>query len=242
MAEFYLSIAIGTTATLVAIILVLLRTEFHGHGLIGALTRWWIAMDRHSSGIVVVLLCVIAVSSFAGIGDKESSNSLGTTTAGGPGPLHVQTEASNLDQDLDSNQALDALRTYTNQIEAEPKSTASQSSAANSIALPDVDTMIAKLIARLEMQPNDVKGWKMLGWSYLNTDRSEEAVRAYESALKLEPGDIEIKKSLETAKSARMAAARASSSKPTSEPANDDVKLAESPSDSQRRAMNPRHG
>ena len=68
------------------------------------------------------------------------------------------------------------------------------SATSESAALPDVDTMITKLVVRLEKQPNDVKGWKMLGWSYLNTARPEEAARAYETALKLEPGDNEIRK------------------------------------------------
>jgi cytochrome c-type biogenesis protein CcmH len=68
--------------------------------------------------------------------------------------------------------------------------------------------MIGKLSARLERQPDDVNGWKMLGWSYLNMDRPADAVKAYEKALKLEPGDAEIKKALEQATTAQNGAAR----------------------------------
>src|SRR5690349_13007110 len=37
--------------------------------------------------------------------------------------------------------------------------------------LPDVSTMIDRLAARLEQAPDDVRGWRMLGWSYFNTER-----------------------------------------------------------------------
>ena len=87
------------------------------------------------------------------------------------------------------------LRAYADEIDANRQSTAATPPAPGSVELPDVNTMIAKLIARLEKQPNDVKGWKMLGWSYLNTDRPEEAATAYETALKLEPSDLETQES-----------------------------------------------
>ena len=99
--------------------------------------------------------------------------------------------------------------------------------------MPDVNTMIAKLVARLEKQPNDVKGWKMLGWSYLNTDRPEEAATAYETALKLEPSDLEIKKALDQAKSAT----RTPPSDPETSPTAEDIKAAEGQSDTVRNSM-----
>ena len=97
--------------------------------------------------------------------------------------------------------------------------------------------MIAKLIARLEKEPNDVKGWKMLGWSYLNTDRPEDAATAYETALKLEPGDAETKKALDQAKSAQNAATRTPPSDSKSSPTADDLKAAEGQSDTERNSM-----
>jgi cytochrome c-type biogenesis protein CcmH len=66
--------------------------------------------------------------------------------------------------------------------------------------LPDVNTMIERLAARLETTPRDVKGWRMLGWSYFNTGRYEQAATAYARAVKLDPNSAEIKLSYEEAK------------------------------------------
>lgn len=51
---------------------------------------------------------------------------------------------------------------------------------------PDVDQMIASLAARLERQPDDVAGWKMLGRSYLTLGNFDGAVGAFERAVELE--------------------------------------------------------
>lgn len=54
-------------------------------------------------------------------------------------------------------------------------------------ALADVDTMIARLATRLEKNPDDPEGWRMLGWSWLNTGNYDKAVEAYARALALKP-------------------------------------------------------
>ncbi|MEM7501064.1 MAG: tetratricopeptide repeat protein [Pseudomonadota bacterium] len=51
---------------------------------------------------------------------------------------------------------------------------------------PDVDEMVASLSARLEREPNDIAGWKMLGRSYSVMRRYSDAVAAYERAVELE--------------------------------------------------------
>lgn len=56
-------------------------------------------------------------------------------------------------------------------------------------ALPDVDTMIERLAKRLEDSPNDPEGWRMLGWSYFETQKYPEAVKAYARAVALAPRD-----------------------------------------------------
>lgn len=56
-------------------------------------------------------------------------------------------------------------------------------------ALPDVDTMIERLAKRLEAAPNDPEGWRMLGWSYFETQRYPDAVKAYARAVALAPRD-----------------------------------------------------
>ena len=59
--------------------------------------------------------------------------------------------------------------------------------------LPDVDTMIERLAARLERSPEDSQGWRMLGWSYFHTARYEEAATAYARAVALDSNSAELK-------------------------------------------------
>lgn len=51
---------------------------------------------------------------------------------------------------------------------------------------PDVQQMVASLAARLEQQPDDINGWKMLGRSYLTLGNPAGAVDAYRRAVQLE--------------------------------------------------------
>jgi cytochrome c-type biogenesis protein CcmH len=97
----------------------------------------------------------------------------------------------------DSNgEVLAELKDYTRSIgAAEPAS-----KVAAGKPLPDVNTMIERLAARLETTPDDIKGWQMLGWSYLNTARYEQAATAYSKALALDPNSAELKRSYEEAK------------------------------------------
>jgi cytochrome c-type biogenesis protein CcmH len=74
----------------------------------------------------------------------------------------------------------------------------------------------------------------MLGWSYLNTGRPDDAAKAYESALKLEPDNMAMKKALEQAKSTQAVAHKPPASGSTLQPAADDIKSAEGLSDAQR--------
>ena len=53
--------------------------------------------------------------------------------------------------------------------------------------LPDVDTMIARVMSRLKTQPNDADGWRMVGWSYFETQRYPQSVDAYSHAVALKP-------------------------------------------------------
>ena len=58
--------------------------------------------------------------------------------------------------------------------------------------LPDVETMIRRLATRLQQNPNDAEGWRMLGWSYFNTNRYAEAATAYDKAIALDPGNAKL--------------------------------------------------
>lgn len=51
---------------------------------------------------------------------------------------------------------------------------------------PDVEAMVASLAARLENEPDDLKGWKMLGRSYMTLQDFPRAVQAFERAVAIE--------------------------------------------------------
>lgn len=59
-------------------------------------------------------------------------------------------------------------------------------------ASPQVAAMVAKLEQKLREQPDDLKGWLMLGRSYLTIERLDDAVVAYDHAERLGGGkDLE---------------------------------------------------
>jgi cytochrome c-type biogenesis protein CcmH len=62
-----------------------------------------------------------------------------------------------------------------------------QSGDPSATKLDDVDTMITRLEARLQKNPADGEGFRMLGWSFQNTGKPAEAVLAYANAAKLLP-------------------------------------------------------
>jgi cytochrome c-type biogenesis protein CcmH len=202
MAQLYASVAIGTAAAVVAIYLLLLRAEIGGRRIALAFTRQWVATGARTSGLVVALLSIIAVSAFALVPAFE------------PNPASVASDATSaqgtarVEQETDSDPALAALRAYAGKIDGRPQATVAMTPVADTAELPDVGTMIAMLVARLEQQPDDVGGWKMLGWSYSNTGRPEEASKAYRRALELDPGDVEAQKALAEANGAQTTASK----------------------------------
>lgn len=61
---------------------------------------------------------------------------------------------------------------------------------------PDIDTMVASLQKKMEQNPDNVKGWFMLGRSYMVLKRYSDAAKSYERALKLKPDSADIMLSL----------------------------------------------
>jgi cytochrome c-type biogenesis protein CcmH len=55
-------------------------------------------------------------------------------------------------------------------------------------SMPDVSEMVTSLAKRLEENPGDIDGWKMLGRSYQTLNDFDNAVSAYEHAVELEQG------------------------------------------------------
>ncbi|XHS00020.1 hypothetical protein ACFB49_16160 [Sphingomonas sp. DBB INV C78] len=53
----------------------------------------------------------------------------------------------------------------------------------------DVATMITQLEKKLQENPADGEGWRMLGWAYYRTERFPDAVRAYRKATEVDPKD-----------------------------------------------------
>ena len=95
-----------------------------------------------------------------------------------------------------NGEILTHLEEYTRSIGTQKPTSA----AAAGKMLPDVSLMIDRLAARLETSPEDIKGWRMLGWSYFHTGRYEQAASAYAKAVELDPNSTELKLSYEEAK------------------------------------------
>lgn len=55
-------------------------------------------------------------------------------------------------------------------------------------APPSIADMVASLDARLQENPRDLDGWKMLGRSYMELDDPPKAIAAFEKAVELEDG------------------------------------------------------
>jgi len=55
----------------------------------------------------------------------------------------------------------------------------------------EVGAMIAQLEAQMQQRPDNAEGWRMLGWSYMQTGRNAEAAVAYGKAAALDPKNAE---------------------------------------------------
>jgi len=60
----------------------------------------------------------------------------------------------------------------------------------------DIDAMVLGLQKKMEADPNNAKGWFMLGRSYMVLKRYPDATKSYEKALKLKPESADIMLSL----------------------------------------------
>ncbi len=64
--------------------------------------------------------------------------------------------------------------------------------ASNTSDVGSADQLVKDLAARLEKNPDDEKGWRMLGWSYFNTKRYTKAADAYAKAVALNSEDADL--------------------------------------------------
>ncbi len=56
------------------------------------------------------------------------------------------------------------------------------------VVASEIEAMVSSLAARLERNPQDLAGWKMLGRSYFTMGKLPEAIGAFERAVELESG------------------------------------------------------
>lgn len=193
MTEFFALTAAGSALFSLTIFLLLLRTEIGGRRPALALTRRWVAASFTTSAFVLASLI--------------SSAGLAIVLLSTIQPNAASPEAGAMDEAPAAHAAFErdddmlALRAFANSLDGAAPAEAGQSAIATN--LPAVDQMIEALRQRLEREPGDVRGWKMLAWSYLNTGRAHQAAQAYETALRLAPTDSEISAALESVRAAQ---------------------------------------
>ena len=76
--------------------------------------------------------------------------------------------------------------------DAQPAQTTGQDASAEA-GPGNVDDMIGNLAGRLAKTPDDAEGWRMLGWSYFNRQRFEDAAVAYGKAVEQDPQNLDYK-------------------------------------------------
>jgi cytochrome c-type biogenesis protein CcmH len=195
MTELLALTAAGAALFSLTVFLLLLRTEISGRRPALALTRRWVAARSTTSAFVLSSLI--------------SSAGLAIVLLSALHPYAASRDASIMDESpaahLSSEQDEDmlALRTFAGSLDGAAPAKSAQSAVATN--LPAVDQMIETLRQRLEREPGDVRGWKMLAWSYLNTGQPDQAEQAYETALRLAPTDSEITAALQSVRAAKSA-------------------------------------
>jgi cytochrome c-type biogenesis protein CcmH len=76
-----------------------------------------------------------------------------------------------------------------------PEGMEGQSQSQSQAPLGTVDETIGRLVDRLNRSPNDPEGWRMLGWSYFNTERFAQSATAYAKAIELNPQNADFRSS-----------------------------------------------
>lgn len=197
----------GAAAAMLVVVLAVLRLRRAGSKVGLRLAIAWVRMPALYANSILGGLAGLVALALAGSGGgvwKGTGGLTGSAAAETSGLVNDGTKFAATDQDETTAHALESLRDFAARINDKQQSIAALSDAgsqnADGATLPNVDTMITRLAERLDKNPDDVKGWTMLGWSYINTGRPEQAAQAYERALKLEPENAEIKQALATAK------------------------------------------
>jgi cytochrome c-type biogenesis protein CcmH len=138
-----------------------------------------LSQDERKFAVICVTGIVVlgSVGLYAATGNPDLPATRGFGTASRATSAFAQEPSS-----LESLAA--ATQRPASEIQRQPRSQTS---------LPPVDEMIKRLATRLLQNPNDVEGWRTLGWSYLSIGRFSEAGEAYAKAIELSPDIAEIR-------------------------------------------------
>jgi len=154
----------------------------------GIARRCLLLLRSRAAGPMIVATAVFAL--VAGVGALTSYVAdVPEGTGSGDGTSFLLSPSDSNDE------MLTRLTDYTLSWNKDPSSMA-----AGGQLLSDASTMIEQLAARLETTPDDIEGWRMLGWSYFHTARYEQAAVAYSRAVELDPHSSELKLLYEEAK------------------------------------------
>lgn len=174
----------------------------------GARLKPGVALRWLRSPVRIALPVLALVISAAGLGalpvgievDHPANAAASVDGKADDGPVAQPSSAS----DESRERAIQHLRDYAKRITDKKQTIALLGSDAaptpETPSLPDVDTMLGRLVERLKTNPEDGNGWSTLAWAYANTGRISEAVTAYEKALALSPGNIDLKNALTEAR------------------------------------------
>ncbi|MEQ1576280.1 MAG: tetratricopeptide repeat protein [Hyphomicrobium sp.] len=163
----------------------------------------WLRMPGRRAGFLIAAVTSLSGLAYSRIDDAllPSAASQPQATAWAlPGIANAQCRAENPSAE-GCDPAINDLQKYADGVEAKQSVDAAFGSQDASANLPDVGTMIARLVKRLEDEPGDKNGWRTLGWSYENTGQFGDAVKAYETALALDPQNTELAAAVSSAKS-----------------------------------------
>lgn len=222
--DFMLAGARGATAAL-ALLLTAMRFSATRSAVLRS-ARAWLKADTRTAAAGLLMMSALAIA--AGSVQRTSlpdqlpqmsvSSNQGVYALLAKAPRAAQvTEATGANQADDGDaslkeKALASLRSFANRVEEKRAAIAGIGSDGaveqTTPGLPGVETMMGRLRTRLQDNPGDLKGWMTLGWAYANTGQYGEAVTAYETAMKLDASNAEIKLALDELKSKATAASK----------------------------------
>jgi cytochrome c-type biogenesis protein CcmH len=78
------------------------------------------------------------------------------------------------------------------QLPGKPYSLQQEQAAVSEAATNELDAMIAKLTSHLATSPEDLQGWRALGWAQMQTGRTADGVKALARAAELAPKDAAV--------------------------------------------------